>query len=157
MNIRPMISKDKSVLGQILRNIPEFTAAEVALAEEVISDYLSNLQESGYFILVAEKENTIIGYICFGPTPITEGTWDIYWIAVDRDIQGQGLGKELMKAAEEEIKKAKGRLILVETSSKTGYEKTNIFYQRAGYKEACRIRDFYAIGDDQIIYEKRLR
>ena len=157
MNIRPMISKDKSALSQILRNIPEFTAAEVALAEEVISDYLSNLQESGYFILVAEKENTIIGYICFGPTPITEGTWDIYWIAVDLDIQGQGLGKELMKAAEEEIKEAKGRLILVETSSKPGYEKTNIFYQRAGYKETCRIRDFYAIGDDQIIYEKRLR
>ena len=157
MNIRPMISKDKSALSQILRNIPEFTAAEVALAEEVISNYLSSFQESGYFILAAEKEKTIGGYICFGPTPITEGTWDIYWIAVDRDIQGQGLGKELMKAAEEEIKEAKGRLIVVETSSKTGYEKTNVFYQRAGYKETCRIRDFYTIGDDQIIYEKRLR
>ena len=62
-----------------------------------------------------------------------------------------------MEAAEEKIKQAQGRLILVETSSKSGYEKTNLFYQRVGYKEACRIIEFYAIGDDQIIYEKRFK
>ncbi len=112
--------------------------------------------ESGYFILVAEVDSSIAGYVCYGPTPITEGTWDIYWIAVDHNTQGQGVGRKLMEAAEEKIKQAKGRLILVETSSKPGYEKTNLFYQRIGYKEACRIIDFYAIGDDQIIYEKRM-
>jgi ribosomal protein S18 acetylase RimI-like enzyme len=155
MNIRPMASKDKSSIMHILQNTPEFTPAEVVLADQVISDYLFNPAESGYFILVAEVAAAIAGYICYGPAPITEGTWDIYWIAVDRSTQGRGIGKQLMGKAEARIKKAKGRLILVETSSKPGYEKTNLFYQGVGYKEACRIREFYAIGDDQITYEKR--
>ena len=157
MNIRRMTSKDKSVLRQILQNTPEFTAAEVVLAMQVISDYLSNPDGSGYFILVAEIDSVVVGYVCYGPTPITEGTWDIYWIAVDQIIQGRGVGTQLMEAGEAKIKEAKGRLILIETSSKPGYEKTNRFYQRLYYKESCRIRDFYAVGDDQIIYEKRLR
>lgn len=157
MNIRSMTSKDKSGVIRILQNTPEFTPAEVVLADEVISDYLFNPAESGYFILVAEVDSSVAGYICYGPTPITEGTWDIYWIAVDHNIQGQGIGRKLMEAVEEKIKEAEGRLILIETSSKPGYEKTNLFYQRAGYKEACRIIEFYAIGDDQIIYEKRFK
>ncbi len=155
MNIRSMTPKDKSSIMRILQNTPEFTPAEVVLADEVISEYLFNPTESGYFILVAEINSSIAGYVCYGPTPITEGTWDIYWIAVDHNTQGQGVGKKLMEAAEGKIKQAQGRLILVETSSKPGYEKTNLFYQRIGYKETCRIVDFYAVGDDQIIYEKR--
>jgi ribosomal protein S18 acetylase RimI-like enzyme len=155
MKIRPMTSKDKSSVMSILKDTPEFTPAEVVLADEVISDYLFNPTESGYFILVSEMDSTIAGYVCYGPTPITESTWDIYWIAVDHYIQGKGIGRQLMEAAEENIKKAKGKLVLVETSSKPGYEKTNLFYQCLGYIEVCRIKDFYAVGDDQITYEKR--
>lgn len=157
MQIRPMTSKDKKAVMNILQYTPEFTPAEVVLADEVIDDYLFNPTESGYFILVAEIESKIGGYVCYGPTPITEGTWDIYWIAVDHTIQGKGIGKQLMEAAEQRIKEANGRLILVETSSKPGYEKTNAFYLRLNYKEACRIIDFYMIGDDQITYEKRFK
>lgn len=156
MIIRPMTFKDKSAVVHILQNTPEFTPAEVELAAEVINDYLADPAGSGYFVLVADTEPSIAGYICYGPTPITEGTWDVYWIAVVRDIQGRGVGKKLMQAAEEQIRQVRGRLILVETSSKPGYEKTNLFYQRVGYKEICRIVDFYAVGDSQIIYEKRL-
>jgi ribosomal protein S18 acetylase RimI-like enzyme len=155
MNIRPMIKKDKSAVMRILQNTPEFTPPEVILADELIDSYLFNPTQSGYFILVAELESSIVGYICYGPTPITENTWDFYWLAVAHDIQGQGIGRKLMEAAEEKIKQAKGRLIVLETSSKPGYEKTNLFYLRLGYKEAARIKDFYMIGDDQIIYEKR--
>ncbi len=150
-----MTSKDNSAVMRILKNTPEFTPAEVVLADEVISDFLFSPSGSGYFILVFEMDSRVVGYVCYGPTPITEGTWDIYWIAVDHTIQGKGIGRQLMDAAEENIKKANGRLILVETSSKPGYEKTNLFYQRIGYTEVCRIKDFYMIGDDQITYEKR--
>jgi len=155
MNIRPMTNKDKPAILQILKATPEFTQAEVVLADEIIEEYLHKSFESGYMILVGEVDSKLIGYICYGPTPITEGTWDVYWIAVDRNYQGKGFGKKLMQAAEEDIRKSGGRLILVETSSKHGYEKTNLFYQRMGYKEVCRIKDFYMIGDDRVTYEKR--
>jgi hypothetical protein len=62
-----------------------------------------------------------------------------------------------MEAAEAAIKQSKGRLALVETSSKPGYEKTNLFYQNIGYRETARITDFYMIGDDKVIYEKRFK
>jgi ribosomal protein S18 acetylase RimI-like enzyme len=155
MNVRQFGSSDRSAVIQILENTPEFTPAEVALACELIDAYLEDPRGSGYYHLIVEDSGMIAGYVCYGPTPITEGTWDIYWIAVDRNIQGKGVGRELMTAAENKIFHAGGRLILVETSSKAGYEKTNLFYQRLGYKEACRIIDFYMIGDDKIIYEKR--
>jgi ribosomal protein S18 acetylase RimI-like enzyme len=155
MNIRPLTSKDRTAVIQILEDTPEFTPAEVALACELLDAYLDDPPGSGYYHLVAEEGGKVAGYVCYGPAPITEGTWDIYWIAVDRNIQGKGIGRELMAAAEKEIIQAAGRLILVETSSKAGYEKTNLFYQRLGYQEVCRITDFYMIGDDKIVYEKR--
>jgi ribosomal protein S18 acetylase RimI-like enzyme len=157
MKIRPMTLQDKPGIMNILYDTPEFTPAEVQLAEEVMDAYLNNPSQSGYYTLVAEIDGSITGYVCFGPTPITEGTWDIYWIAVNHDLQGQGIGRKLMEAAEQSIMEAKGRLILLETSSKPCYEKTNLFYQRIGYKEVGRIIDFYAIGDDRVTYEKRFR
>ncbi|MBN1188762.1 MAG: GNAT family N-acetyltransferase [Dehalococcoidales bacterium] len=157
MNIRPMAVRDKTAVQKILVNTPEFTPAEVTLAEQVLDECLQDPENSGYFTLVAETDSAVAGFICYGPTPITEGTWDIYWIAVDHGIQGRGIGRSLMTAAEENIQAAGGRLVLVETSSKPGYEKTNLFYQGIGYKEAARIADFYMIGDDQVIYEKRFK
>jgi ribosomal protein S18 acetylase RimI-like enzyme len=157
MIIRPMIRQDKAITMRILLNTPEFTPEEVDLAEEVIDAYLFNPATSGYYVLVGEIDSNVVGYVCYGPTPITDGTWDLYWIAVNRAIQGQGIGKQLMAAAENEIRKARGRLIIVETSSKPGYEKTNAFYQHIGYTETCRIKDYYMIGDDQVIYEKRFK
>jgi ribosomal protein S18 acetylase RimI-like enzyme len=157
MNIRPMIMRDKAAVRKILKNTPEFTPAEVTLAEEVIDDFLHDPENSGYYTLVADVDSAIGGFVSYGPTPITEGTWDIYWIAVDHEIQGRGIGWHLMSAAEEDIMRAGGRLVLVETSSKPGYEKTNLFYQKKGYKEVARIIDFYMVGDDQVIYEKRFK
>jgi GNAT superfamily N-acetyltransferase len=155
MNIRPMTKKDKSAILRILQNTPEFLPAEIVVADEVIDSYLFNPDESGYFILVSEVDSKIGGYVCYGATPLTEDTWDIYWIAVDHQMQGLGIGKSLIAAAEEKIKHARGRLIIIETSSKPGYERTNHFYVAQGYKAACQIIDFYSIGDNKIMYEKR--
>ena len=141
---------------KILRNTPEFKPSEVVVAEEVIDSYLHDPRRSGYHTLVAEVDSTVAGYICYGPTPLTEGTWDIYWIAVARDKQGQGIGSALIAFAEEQIKKARGRLVIIETSSKPEYEKTQHFHLSHGYEVVCRIPDFYARGDDKLILQKRL-
>jgi GNAT superfamily N-acetyltransferase len=129
----------------------------VAVAEELIDSYLNDPSGSGYHILVAEVDSTITGYICYGPTPLTEGTWDIYWMAVAREKQGQGIGSALMKSAEKEIMRAKGRLAIIETSSIPAYEKTRNFHLSQGYEVICRIPDFYTPGDDKLILQKRLR
>ena len=129
----------------------------MTVAEEVIDSYLKDSVGSGYHILVAEVDSTVTGYICYGPTPVTEGTWDIYWMAVAQEKQNQGIGSALMKSAEKEIVRAKGRLAIIETSSTPGYEKTRHFHLNQGYEVICCIPDFYAPGDDKLILQKRLR
>jgi len=129
----------------------------VVVAEEVIDSYLQNPQGSGYFMLVAEAGSTVVGYICYGPTPLTEGTWDLYWAAVAGEKRGQGIGSALWQAAEEEIRQARGRLAIIETSSTPEYEKTRRFHQSRGYEVIARIPDFYTTGDDKLILLKRLK
>ena len=141
----------------LLRGLPEFKPAEVVVAEEVIDSYLADPAGSGFNTLVAEADSVITGYICYGPTPLTEGTWDIYWIAVSAPEQGRGTGGALLAYAEDKIKESKGRLIVIETSSQPGYEKTRRFYLNHGYEAACRLADFYAPGDDKLILQKRLK
>jgi ribosomal protein S18 acetylase RimI-like enzyme len=141
----------------ILRNIPEFKPSEVVVAEELIDSYLHDPEDSGYHVLVAVADSSVAGYVCHGPTPLTEGTWDVYWLAVAPEKQGRGIGSALLKSAEDDIKKAQGRLAVIETSSLPSYEKTRRFHLSHGYEVVCHVPDFYAPGDDKLIMLKRLR
>ena len=152
-----MSKEDKPILIEILRDTPEFKPSEVVVAEEVIDSYLHDPVNSGYYVLVAVVDLSVVGYICYGPTPLTEGTWDLYWEAVARQKRGKGIGSALMRVAEEEIRKAEGRLTLIETSSTPAYEKTRRFHLSLGYEIIARIPDFYSPGDDKLILQKRLR
>jgi len=151
-----MAKKDKSALMALLRGTPEFKPAEVVVAEEVIDSYLADPTGSGYNTLVAQDGPAIAGYICYGPTPLTEGTWDVYWMAVVAGEQGKGLGSALLAYAEDKIREAEGRLVIIETSSQPSYEKTRRFYLNHGYEAVCCLPDFYAPGDDRLILQKRL-
>jgi ribosomal protein S18 acetylase RimI-like enzyme len=151
-----MVTGDKPAILDMLNRIPEFRPGEVVVAEEVIDSYLNAPTGSGYNILVGEIDSSVVGYVCYGPTPLTEGTWDLYWIAVSPDVQGKHIGERLLTSAEDEIKKAGGRLLLVETSSKAEYTRTRHFYRSRGYKVICQIPDFYAPADDKLIFRKPL-
>ena len=157
VKIRVMTKRDKVPLMNILRDTPEFTPPELIVAEEIINCYLQAPVTSGYFIIVATEESSLTGYLCYGPTPLTEGTWDLYWAAVARDMKGKGIGKALWKAAETDIKGKGGRLAVIETSSKPNYEQTRRFHEGRGYENVGRIADFYSPGDDMLIYVKRLK
>lgn len=113
-------------------------------------------QNPDYFVLVADKEGKIVGYICYGPTPMTEGTWDLYWIASDPAVRGQGVGAMLVSAMEGELRRKAARLIRVETSAMEAYGPTRGFYASMKYGEESRFKDFYKAGEDLIILSKRL-
>jgi ribosomal protein S18 acetylase RimI-like enzyme len=151
-----MVDGDRPAMMRILRNTPEFRPSEVAVAEEVIDSYLSRHEGSGYNIVVAEDDFLVSGYICYGETPCTVGTWDIYWIAVAREKRGRGIGKTLAEKAETAIRQAGGRLAIIETSSTPLYENTRSFYLGRGYETIARIPDFYMPGDDKLILRKVL-
>ena len=151
-----MSAPDKPELMRILQNTPEFKPFEVDVAEELIDSYLADGAKSGYNILTAMDDGQVAGYVCYGETPCTVGTWDIYWIAVSREKRGQGIGKMLDSAAETAIRQARGRLAFIETSSTPLYDATRRFYLARGYETIARIPDFYAPGDDKLILQKKL-
>ncbi len=134
---------------------PEFKPVEITVAEEVIGCFLKERCSSGYRVWVAvEETDKVIGYVCFGQTPLTEGTWDVYWIAVAGAWRGRGVGRLLLQHAEGEIRDGGGRMILIETSSKPEYQKAMLLYGRMGYLPVSIITDFYAPGDSKLTLQK---
>ena len=133
-----------------------FLPDELAVAREVLTEAASGGESSGYLVYVAASEDTPLGYVCFGPAPMTRHTWNIYWMAVNPRNQRRGIGARLMSLSEAEIYKRRGRLILLETSSRDLYSPTREFHLSMGYQEIGRIPDYYDVGDDKITYAKVL-
>ncbi len=106
--------------------------------------------------MAEDEANTVVGYLCYGPTPLTVGTYDLYWVAVDPEFAGQGIGTLLLEHFENELRRVKGRLIVIETSSSQNYGATRQFYLKNGYHLAEAIKDFYQIGEDRVTYTKYL-
>ena len=155
VKIRPTIREDYEPILNVLRRTNNFTAEEIETADELLNSYFVHSFESGYWTYTAVNDK-VAGYICYGPTPLTDGTYDVYWIAVDPVLQGQGIGSELMNFAEGDISRHKGRMITIYTSSQEKYSPTRDFYFKRGYLEGARIRDYYKPGDDLVIYVKQI-
>jgi D-alanine-D-alanine ligase len=152
VSYRPMQAADLPELVSITAETGYFRSDEVAVAEEVLNAAAAG--SADYQVYVAASADRSVGYVCFGPTPLTNGTWDMYWLAVGPAYQRRGIGRRLMLLAEEQIRRQKGRLIVLETSSQELYESTRRFHRSLGYREQCRIPDFYDVGDDQVVFTK---
>jgi len=158
MEIRPLINKDKPGLYFMLTRSHVFTAEEIDVAMELIDIVLKDDVQKDYKIdCMVDDQDSPIGYICYGPAPMTQGTFDLYWIVVHPHFQGQGVGSRLLDFLEKEVRRVEGRMILVDTSSIPQYEKTQKFYLKKGFQEAARIRGYYHPGHDRITYCKKLR
>lgn len=157
MPIRPLRPEDKESIENLLRATDVFNDEELDVAVELIEIYLDDPDQKDYeiFTSVDERER-VNGYVCIGPTPATQGTYDLYWIAVTPEAHGKGIGSTLLRFTEEHLKQKGGRLLIAETSSTPEYEKTRAFYLRKGFQQQARIQEYYKPGDDLIIYGKIL-
>jgi ribosomal protein S18 acetylase RimI-like enzyme len=160
VRIGEMNASHRDRLEAIVRGTGSFREEEVEVALEVF-DACFGLRgeepDTDYqFVGAFDASGALIGYAAFGPTPVTEGAWDLYWICTAKEAQGRGAGRALVAAVEQRVVAAKGRLLLIETSSRDDYEGTRKFYSARGYSEQARIRDFYAVDDDRVMLTKTL-
>ncbi len=153
-SLRPVGRAQRARLEQLTTAAGLFRPDEVAIAAGLLDDSLAG--DDDYHFLGAYAGDELVGYACWGPTPATLGTYDLYWIVVDPASQGQGVGTELLRAVEDRLTAAQGRLIVVETSSRAEYAPTRAFYERRGYAQAAQLAGYYAPGDDLVIYLKDL-
>ncbi len=156
--VRSLIEKDRARLLSILIKTRSFTSAEIDVAMELIDSVLKDPTQKDYHVdCLADAQDQAVGYICYGPAPMTEGTFDLYWIAVDPDFQEKGVGSKLLRFLEEILKERGGRLILADTSTVPDYEKTQRFYVKNGFIEVAKIPDYYRPGNDRVTFCKKLK
>lgn len=155
MKIRPVTASDREHLNSLLHRIESFTEHEVTCALEDIDSALAS-EASAHEALVAYKEDRLAGYVCFGHAPMTDGTYDLHWIASDPGFRGQGVGAALVAAMEGELRRRNVRQVRIETSATEDYGPAAGFYRSMKYDEEARFRDFYKVGDDLILLRKQL-
>jgi ribosomal protein S18 acetylase RimI-like enzyme len=155
--IRSLVEKDRARLLSMLIKTRAFTSEEMDVAMELIDIVLKDQTHKDYQIhCLVDDQDQAIGYICYGPAPMTQGTFDLYWIAVEPDFQEQGIGSKLLSFLEEVVRVKGGRMILADTSTLPQYEKTQKFYLRNGFQEVARIPDYYHPGNDRVTFCKKL-
>jgi ribosomal protein S18 acetylase RimI-like enzyme len=155
----PTIATEKDGPGilALSRHIAGFNDLDVECIEELWYEYLAKGAEaSGYQFTVMGEAGRVLGFACFGPTPLTRGVYDLYWLAVDPDERRRGAGRKLVAQMEAQIRAQQGRLILIETSSGREYQAARRFYESCGYHYQAVIHDFYDIGDDLLTFGKKL-
>jgi ribosomal protein S18 acetylase RimI-like enzyme len=157
LDIQAVTIADLDAIRAIVTSTGMFYPDEIDVAVELADECLrKGPVESGYFAYVAFDGGEPVGYICFGPTPLTVGTYDLYWLVVDKTAQGQGFGKSLVQFVARSVRNQGGRMVLAETSGREDYTPTRAFYDRAGFKLVSEIPDFYREGDARVTYLLRV-
>jgi ribosomal protein S18 acetylase RimI-like enzyme len=166
LTVGPLQSSHRQNIEDIVRATAVFSDAEVDVALELFDEAFASPSRRGaedsanadtdYEFLGAFQENMLVGYACFGATPSTDRTFDLYWIAVHPSSQRSGAGAALMDEVERILTERNARMMVIETSSRDDYAPTRSFYHKRGYLDGARLRDFYAPGDDRVVLTRRL-
>lgn len=148
--------EDCARIRSLVAATDRFSVDEIEIAEELAQERITRGRASGYHFLFANRGDRLEGFACYGPIPGSETSWDLYWIAVQPELQGKGLGADLLRRIETAIGRAGGRQVFIDTSSSPVYASTRAFYLRQGYHLAAELGDFYREGDGKAIYAKVL-
>ena len=154
--IRPTVPADTPALLQLATGTGVFQPMEIEALKEVLDDYHATMHAHGHRSVTFEDKGHIVGFAYYAPAAMTDRTWYLYWIAVTKQTQARGVGGKLLKHAEDDIRRAKGRVLFIETSSLPHYELTRRFYLKHAYEQTAVLRDYYKDGDDMVVFRKRL-
>jgi len=156
--IRPIEPGDREAIRALIAGTRAFKPFEVDVAMELVDVALTNKEQEDYHpYVLTEEDGTVVAYACFGKNAMTTGTFDLYWIATRADRMGKGYGRTILSFVEGEVLRRGGYLLVIETSSQESYGSTREFYEKVGCTLAAQLPDYYAKGDDKLIYLRRLR
>jgi ribosomal protein S18 acetylase RimI-like enzyme len=154
--IRPTLPTDTPALLALAEATEVFKPIEIDALREVLDDYHASAAADGHRSVTWARGDDIVGFAYAAPAAMTDRTWYLWWIVVRPTEQARGIGSALLLDAEKAARQAQGRILLVETSSLPHYAPTRRFYEKHGYDLAAHLADFYADGDDMVVYRKRL-
>jgi ribosomal protein S18 acetylase RimI-like enzyme len=153
--IRPAVPADTPALVRLAEE-SGFTAEEAEDVRARLDAVPVRRTSDGHQALTAERDGAVAGVIYYAPVAMTEGTWGVYWLVFGPAPAGEAVGADLLRHAEDDARRRGGRLLVAETSSEPAQEPARRAYAAAGYEPGAVLHDFYADGEDQIIFRKRL-
>ncbi len=155
--IRPVQESDTPAVIELAVSSGLFSGPEAEGVRGLMDDFFARARAQGHACLLDVDDGVLpVGVAYYEPTPATDRTWTLLMIAVRRDRQGQGRGGMLLRRVEDALRGQQQRLLLVETSGVPDFALTRAFYDKAGYTAEARVRDYYAVGDDMVLYRKNL-
>jgi len=154
--IRPILPADTPALLRLAEQAGVFKPLEVQTLEEVIDDYYAYTQAMGDRAVTYAPDDQPLGFAYYATEDMTDRTWNLWWIIVAKERQASGIGGQLLRHAEEDIRSQLGRVLFVETSSLPQYEPSRRFYLKHAYAQVAVLPDYYTDGDDMIVFRKRL-
>lgn len=154
--IRKVRRGDLADVLALARRTGVFTRSEVGVVQELVEAELGDPRQTDYHSIVAQEDGHVVGFACYGATPMTEGTYDLYWIFVHPSYHRRAIGRALLEEVEKAIGRAKGRMLLADTSSTPRYIPARRFYQNHGFRRAAEVKDYYRAGDSRITYVKQM-
>lgn len=146
---------DTEAIKQLAISSGLFPESEIGIIEKMIADYFASNIENGH-VCIIDTESEPRGVAYYEPSLATDRVWYLTMIAVDGKTQGKGIGSKLMQYIEDALQKDGQRLLLVETSGADSFALTRNFYIKCGYEQEARIRDYYGVGEDMILFRKVL-
>ena len=147
---------DLAAILAIARNVGVFSEEEVSTVDELFAGYLEGPEKSGYHFLSYREGEAILGFACWGPTALSKGAVDLFWIATSAEAQGRGVAAALFKAVVEAGRSLGRWLMVIWTSSRPEYQAARSFYQRMGCDLSAQLADFYDRGEDLCVFTFRL-
>lgn len=149
--------QDREQIADITTRAGVFSHEEIEAVPEMFDEYLQyGARDSGYNFIVYREGGKVLGFAIYGYRDLADGVYDLYWIAVDPSARRNGTGRALLTACEDAVREMGGRMLIAETSGTEAYEATRKFYVSTGYVNEAVIKDFYSVGDDLMIYVKRV-
>jgi GNAT superfamily N-acetyltransferase len=154
--IRPTVPVDTDALVAIAASTDVFKPIELVALREVLDDYHAIEHKNGHIAVTLELHDKPAGFAYYAPAEMTDRTWYLYWIAIDKNVHAKGLGTRLLHKAEDDVRAAGGRVFFIETSSLPHYDLTRKFYLKHSYEQAAVLKDFYSDGDDMVVFRKKM-
>lgn len=159
MNIEPPQPTDLERIARVAEGTGVFNPDELRVVRELLNTFFHPGPDDDYEFLISRNgtPDSVAGFACFGPTPLADRIWDLYWICVDREQQGTGVGSQLLRRIENELRARGARAIYLETSDSPAYAPARRFYEHHGYERVAHLDDFYAPGEGKVMYRKVLQ
>jgi GNAT superfamily N-acetyltransferase len=151
-SVRKTVPRDASAVLRLAAAEPLFSRDDREVVEELLFDYLEETEPGDYRYLTAIDDGRVVGFACYGPTPLTHGTFDLYWICVSRRQRRKGTGLALLRGVIRGVRREGGRLVVLDTSARRDFGPTRAFYEAAGFQPSARVPGFYGRGDDLMMY-----